>query len=359
MPTSRTINGKKIWIGRVDKKYGPPYTKRFKTKQEAIAWEQMRKKQYDEKIRTGITCGDWANEFLDNVQARDIGMYDRYHLTLKRFFQDVDRNKRVSDLTARDFQKHLDRIATEISRAAANKARTLLATAYKYGLDFLGFQGSNLVKKVKPYKYAKKKRYVPSEEDFWKLVRTAKSKQHKLLLLTYFYTAARKNELLTLTWDDVDFEKGLINLATKKRIGGEEPAWIPLAQPLRKPLMEWKIQTQAIAPQIKVDGQWLTYVFFNEHTGQPLKSMRHFMPDLCEEAGVQPFGFHAIRHLIAITLYKEGESIATIQQILRHESPSTTEHYLASLGVLQLARPALDRLSETRTDKLKKALAGT
>ena len=59
------------------------------------------------------------------------------------------------------------------------------------------------------------------------------------------------------------------------------------------------------------------------------------MERLCKKAGVRVFGFHAIRHLTASILYREGQPVAVIQSVLRHKSPQTTTRYLQSLGLKQ------------------------
>lgn len=69
-----------------------------------------------------------------------------------------------------------------------------------------------------------------------------------------------------------------------------------------------------------------------------------FMPNMCKKVGVKPFGYHAIRHLTATTLYHNGCDLATIQTILRHKSPSTTERYLKTLGVTKV-KTALNSLT--------------
>lgn len=78
-----------------------------------------------------------------------------------------------------------------------------------------------------------------------------------------------------------------------------------------------------------------------QYVGQPFRYRQHFMTKLCDKAGVRPFGFHAIRHLTATTLYQAGQPVAVIQAVLRHESAQTTTRYLGSLG-LEQTRDALE-----------------
>ena len=79
------------------------------------------------------------------------------------------------------------------------------------------------------------------------------------------------------------------------------------------------------------------------------------MRRLCKRAEVKHFGFHAIRHLTASCLYKQGNSVGIIQAILRHKSPSTTERYLKTLGLEQV-RDALEGLSKPKKAGLVKLI---
>ncbi len=56
------------------------------------------------------------------------------------------------------------------------------------------------------------------------------------------------------------------------------------------------------------------------------------MKTLCKRAGVKYFRFHALRHFGASTLDHANIPIGSIQRILGHESRSTTEIYLHSIG---------------------------
>jgi integrase len=76
-----------------------------------------------------------------------------------------------------------------------------------------------------------------------------------------------------------------------------------------------------------------TLVFPSPKTGRPYVDRFLFMKDICNKAGVPPFGFHAIRHLAATILAHSGLDLPTVQAMLRHQSPTTTARYIHSLGI--------------------------
>ena len=109
---------------------------------------------------------------------------------------DVDLMKLVEDVSYSDIEDHLDRINREISRHRAYKSRVYIIRLYNWAIK------RKLVTAPNPWvieRYGEDKnpRYVPPEEDFWKVVEVAEG-QDKRLLLTYLYTAARLSEIARL-----------------------------------------------------------------------------------------------------------------------------------------------------------------
>ena len=136
-----------------------------------------------------------------------------------------------------------------------------------------------------------------------------------------------------------------MRLTTMKTHGGEmREDWLPMAKELKSSLLDWW-QDRPTKMSEYVFGM-LPDAFSSRHApGAPFVCRQHFMRKLCESAGVKPFGFHAIRHFSAVTLYTAGEPISMIQKILPHQHPATTERYLRSLGFgNDQMRGALDNL---------------
>ena len=342
------------WIAQV-RKDGKRQERVFLTKKEALTWEaKMRRKPVSEWNKQTVTICliDWAQAYLDTAKARFSNKtYDEKRSMFRRFFKKVSPALSVSDLELADVMAYIIEQKEERSGNAANKDRKNLVAAWNWGMKYMKepLPGPNpcLVDRMPEVRHP---RYVPSEDDFWKVYEIAEG-QDKVMLLTFLHLAARRGEIFRLTWSDVDFASNRVCLWTRKRTSGtNEFDWLPMTTELRKSLRWWwehrliKDHTHVFLCLDKTE-------FTREHSGKPFKYRLHFMHNLCDRAGVKHFGFHAIRHLTASILYKLGYEVAVIQTILRHKSPSTTERYLKSIG-LERVRDALEVLSQDKGEVL-------
>ena len=166
-------------------------------------------------------------------------------------------------------------------------------------------KGLNPILSIKKFPEKREPRYVPPEEDFWKVFELT-SGQDRVMLLTFLHLAARRSEVFHLKWSDVGFSSKRIRLWTQKREGGnQECDWLPMTTELRSVLLKWWEERLA---QTTADKDHLflcldEFFFCEEYYGEPFKHRQHLMKRLCEKASVKPFGFHAIRHLSASILY--------------------------------------------------------
>ena len=187
---------------------------------------------------------------------------------------------------------------------AANKDRKNLVAAWNWGMKYMKppLPGPNpcLVDRMPEKRHP---RYVPPEEDFWKVYDVAEG-QDRVLLLVFLHLAARRGEIFRLTWSDIDFGTNRVRLWTRKRMDGTyEYDWLPMTRELRESL-RWWWEHRPIKDQPSVFLCLDETEFCREHYGKPFKYRLHLMRRLCDRAGVKPFGFHAIRHLSASMLYE-------------------------------------------------------
>ena len=336
------------WVAQV-RKEGIRKEKIFLTKKEALEWEAETKKistdNWNKKIGT-VFLGDWAQAYMDYAKTMFVfKTYDEKCSMFRQFFKEIDPNLSVFDLTHAKVMQYVQKQKKDRSGNAANKDRKNLVAAWNWGMKYheprLPRPNPCLVDKMPEVRHP---RYVPPEDDFWHVYEEAQG-QDKVMLLAFLHLAARRGEIFRLTLSDLDFENNLVRLWTRKRKDGTlEPDWLPMTGELKGSLVWWLKNRP-----IKGEEHVFLCVDDREHChdryGKPFLYRSQFMGRICDRAKVKRFGFHAIRHLSASILYKLGYRVASIQVILRHKSPNTTERYLRKLG-FEDVRGALEDLSQ-------------
>ncbi len=131
-------------------------------------------------------------------------------------------------------------------------------------------------------------------------------------LLGYLYTGARKEELLNLTWEDVDFGRRTIRLPNLKtaRTAQEKYRHVPLHPVLRK-LLGRRRRLDSPFPKLK----WKN-------------SLRVSLIRAAERAGIKGLTrLHDLRHTFASRLAQKGVSLFVIQKLLGHRDSKSTMIY--------------------------------
>ncbi len=362
MPTLIEKRGKKRWkaVVYVDhtrkERLFPDSTKQSKS--DAIKWEEetrkalIRQKTAMESLHVSVV--DWANQYLDFVQTRFVKktfVEKKSALGKLATHPLIHPETSCNEITIKIAEEILrDKLST--SGSSANKLRKHLSAAWAWGMKYIDdFPQANPFARIQKFPEIQQPRYVPPEEDFWKLMEYISgldgisAKQDRVILLTYLHCAGRRGEIWRLKFSDLDFRNNRIRLWTRKRKHGNfESDWLPMTSDLSGALKDWAEERLKMATEDKehVFISLENTPFCEEYYGKPFNERRHFMKRSCIRAGVTPFGFHAIRHLTASILYRSGQRMGTIQAILRHENKNTTERYVRSLGIDEV-RPDLEK----------------
>lgn len=348
MPSKIKKHGKIKWLGCV-KKFDTRKQKLFATRSEALEWEVKTRKELEQgcqKIRT-LSLGEWATEYLNYAQAKfATKTYKEKQTVFRLFFEKVKPESPVDTFLPRHALAYLQGQAEVRGGNASNKDRKNLVAGWNWGIKYYNFPMLNPFLVVDRFSEIRNPRYIPPEEDFWKVYGVAQG-QDKIMLQCYLHLAARRSEIFRLTWADIDFVNASIRLGTRKRKDGTlEYDWLPMTSGLKAALMKWW-DKRPIKDTEYVFVCLEETPFCREYYGKPFLKRQHLMSRLCKRAKVKPFGFHAIRHFTASVLFHEGQSLAVIQAVLRHKSPSTTERYLRKLG-LENTREALEGVFKKR-----------
>ena len=137
---------------------------------------------------------------------------------------------------------------------------------------------------------------------------------------------AAKQEALSLTWKDIDFDfegKGLIRLYRTKNKKERTECIMPRS---RQALLGWRdhLEYMRHRKRIKVKDTKLVFCHLD---GTSLKRFDKAWRRICELAGLDDFHFHDLRHTFCSNLILSGSDLKDVKEMIGHNDLAMTDRY--------------------------------
>jgi integrase len=188
--------------------------------------------------------------------------------------------------------------------------------AFKLAVEeWLWLEASPMARVRKPKEPRGRVRYLDDDERC-RLLEACRQSSNRMLhtiVVLALATGCRKMELLGLTWPQVDLGRAMITLLDTKN---GKPRSIPLTglaiEAMREHARVRRIDTPLLFP--RADGR------------RPI-DIRHAWYTALEQAGIDDFHFHDLRHSTASYLAMNGATLVEIADILGHRTLSMVKRY--------------------------------
>jgi integrase/recombinase XerC len=148
------------------------------------------------------------------------------------------------------------------------------------------------------------------------------SARDKAMLEVLYSSGIRVSELVELEMSDLDLQEGVLRVRGK----GRKDRLTPIGSQAIKALQRY---FELRAMDTKSQGNHNHRVFLNKH-GEPLstRSVRRKLDKYLMAAGLDPgISPHTLRHSFATHLLNNGADLRSVQELLGHQSLSTTQIY--------------------------------
>lgn len=174
---------------------------------------------------------------------------------------------------------------------------------------------------------------------------------HNVVKLVKGTTGIRREELIGLDLADLDFDAGVLKVSGKgdQRYRCKERTQALLPQAI-SPLLNWLRHREKITRGARVDAPAL-FLQCRSHqwermTGNAVQRMMH---RLAESAGIEGVrtSAHTLRHTFAISCARGKVMKRSLQELLGHQDPRSTEIYTRWVDHEQV----LDEIRETNPFK--------
>jgi len=148
------------------------------------------------------------------------------------------------------------------------------------------------------------------------------------------FTGARRNEILTLKWQYVDFERSML--------------FLPDSKTGRKPIHLNALAVALLGELPRVAGN--DYVLPGRKEGGSITELKTSWRAIRSKAGLDGVRLHDIRHTFASIAAGAGASLHMIGKLLGHRNPATTQRYA------HLANDPMRSVGQQIADTLEAAL---
>jgi integrase/recombinase XerC len=142
----------------------------------------------------------------------------------------------------------------------------------------------------------------------------------RLLIDLLYSTGMRRSELITLTWEDVDYANHSLRIRGK----GNKMRIVPLLIPLEKFLLDYQSHFQEIFPEIDHPYVLVTdrgKVMYPKFVYNKVKKYLSTITTATKR------GPHVLRHSFATHLSNHGAELNAIKDLLGHSSLASTQIY--------------------------------
>lgn len=384
----KDLKGKELGKGlgqRKDKYYYAKYSyhgkkgqQSFHTLVEAKNWrqEQLYLCRHPE-LRTAtspdMTVDAWFNRWLKDVVG------NRAPSTLRNYRERYEHNVQpfigsmlLRDVKPMDCQMILNAMESDYAGSTIRQTYMTMGTFFKSAKDngFIDRHPMDGVRYTKPVRAVDDIHFLTVDEQK-RFLEAAKGSHNYAQYALILETGLRTGEMIGLTWDAIDWEKHTLTVNKTLEYRHKQGVWragppktessyrtIPLTDTAYDILREI-YDTREYRKESKDLSTVLTFmdrktgqkrklvmrdlVFINWRTGMPAKNSSYdtHLYKLCDDAGIERFCMHALRHTYATRAIESGMQPKVLQKLLGHASITTT----------------MNRYVHVTDDSMKKAVA--
>ncbi|RXP57060.1 site-specific tyrosine recombinase XerD [Lutibacter sp. HS1-25] len=255
---------------------------------------------------------------------------DSYSLDVKKLISFLEENEiKVSPITItlENIQEFIYHVSKDLNARSQARLISGLRNFFDY-LIFEDYRKDNPTELLESPKIGRKLPDTLAIEEIDKIINTIDlctphGERNRTILETLYSCGLRVSELIDLQISDLFFDEGFIRVIGK----GNKQRFVPINTHTQKYI---NLYLQHNRRLIKAQKGFEDTVFLNRR-GKKLTRVMIFtiIKDLTIEAGIdKKISPHTFRHSFATHLLERGADLRAIQQMLGHESITTTEIYM-------------------------------
>ncbi len=278
----------------------------------------------------------WENTLKDyqhylkierGLSLNSISSYSNDINKLIRYLKNNEIDKSPFSIDNDDIQQFIYESSKQLNARSQARLISGLRNFFDY-LIFEEYRNENPTDLIEAPKIGRKLPDTLSEKDIDKIISQIdlskpEGERNRAMLEILYSCGLRVSEMIQLKISDLFFEEGFIRVTGK----GDKQRFVPINTFTIKLIDQYK---DHIRIHIQVQKGFNDTLFLNRRGKQISRNMVFMiLKDLVQKAGIDKnVSPHTLRHSFATHLLENGADLRAIQQMLGHESITTTEIYM-------------------------------
>ncbi|MHB1927495.1 MAG: tyrosine-type recombinase/integrase [Leptospirillum sp.] len=290
--------------------------------------------------KEGITVGEFFLVYMDRhggghrSAAKNRSRFDRL---IKQW-----ENQRLVDIT-RSKVESLHKAIGKETPTQANRVLQLLSSMFTQAIIWGYLKRENPCKGIRKFKEISRDRFLSGEElgRFFEALDLTENPAFKDFILLSLFTGARKSNVLSMRWKDIDFERNVWKIPGEMSKNGD-PMQVPLGPDVLDILRRRRAETSSV------------FVLPGEGKTGHYTTPRHAWETLLKRAKLEDLRIHDLRRSMGSWMTIGGTSLPIVGKALGHKTSQATSIY-ARLN-LDPVRAAMDQAVEAMNRNRKKTI---
>ena len=267
------------------------------------------------------------NDYLKIERGFSMNSISSYKEDISKFNKFIDNSKSPLEVSSDDIKEFLQKISKELNSSSQSRIISGLRSFFEF-LIFEKYISQNPLRLIESPKISRKLPDTLSIEEIDLLTSnldlSKEQGERNLAIIELLYGCGlRVSELVDLKISDLFFNENFIKVTGK----GNKQRLIPIGNITKQNVNNY---LQNSRNKIKVVSAFNDHVFLNRRGKNLTRAMIFtIVKNLAKKANFsKSISPHTFRHSFATHLLENGADLRTIQQLLGHESITTTEIYM-------------------------------
>jgi integrase len=219
----------------------------------------------------------------------------------------------ISEITSSKVNQFKMARSEKVSKASTNRDLAVLKNMFNLAIRWEWLE-SNPVSRIPLFEEGQGRVRFLSDQEFDNLLNACPEWLQPIVLVAR-HTGLRRENILNLKWEQVDFFRRVILIDQNQMKNGER-----IGIPLNDTVL------QKLQDHISSSGNHSPYCFHHGN-GKRYFEIKRQWKKVLYKVGISDFRFHDLRHTFASSLVQRGVDLYVVQRLLGHKTQAMTQRY--------------------------------